>query len=85
MHAVFLIALWSLVIIASTAQRQEFKEFVKHVWCTNRQRRRIKSAIHIYDHLYSNADSDYLRGFYYGKIGGLKSELNEIKYFGKEW
>ena len=85
MQIAMVIALYCMIFILSSEQRTEFKNFISDLHRTYKQRKRIKGAIRTYEYFYENANTDYLRGFYYGRIGNLKSELNEVKYFGKEW
>lgn len=85
MEFAIVIGLWCAILIFSGEQLTQLKNFIDDLYRTYRQRKRIKGAIRTYEYFYENANTDYLRGFYYGRIGNLKSELNEVKYFGKEW
>lgn len=80
-HAALLLIMWLTLYIVSEPQRNEFRDFVSRMYHTYNRRKRLKSSIRIYRRLYDNTKSDYLRGFYYGKTGLLKSELSEIRYF----
>lgn len=81
-HVVLLAVLWATVFVVSAEQRREFKEFITHLYDIHKKRKHLKNTIRIYTHLYGSTESDYLRGYYYGKVGGLTSELKEVKYFG---
>lgn len=85
MQIAMVIVLYYMIFIFSSEQRAEFKTFIADLYRTYKKRKRIKGAIRTYEQFYENAKTDYLQGFYYGRIGNLKSELNEVKYFGKEW
>lgn len=73
--------LWLAIYIVSAPQRKAFKDFAGGIYKTYKRRRLLKRNVKIYNRLCSSANSDYLRGFYYGKAGQLKGELSEVKYF----
>lgn len=79
---ILLILLWGTIYIVSEPQRRAFREFIDGLCETYKRRKLLKNTIRIYNRLYENTGSDYLRGFYYGKSGQLKVELSEVRYFG---
>lgn len=81
-HIALLAILWATIYVVSADQRHEFTDFISHLHHTHKRRRNIKNTIRIYTHLYGSTESDYLKGYYYGKVGGLTSELKEVRYFG---
>lgn len=80
-HIALLTIMWLTLYIVSEPQRNKFRDFVSRMYRTYNRRKRLKSSIRIYKRLYGSSDSDYLRGFYYGRAGMLKSELSEVRYF----
>ena len=80
-HIALLTIMWLTLYIVSEPQRNEFRDFVSRMYRTYNRRKRLKSSIRIYKRLSGSSDSDYLRGFYYGRAGMLKSELSEVRYF----
>lgn len=77
-HALLLISLWLVVIVAAEPQMKEFLQWVSKVRAFFRHRRRLKSMLATFRMLYERASTDYLRGYYYGKIRMTEIELEEM-------
>ncbi len=77
-HALLLTSLWLVVIVASEPQMKEFLQWFFKVRDFFRHRHHLKSVLANFQMQYEQAATDYLRGYYYGKIRMTEMELEEM-------
>ncbi len=77
-HTLLLICLWLTVVLVSKPQMEEFKDWFSRVREFFRHRRRLKSMLTTFQMLYEKSPTDFHRGYYYGKIRMIETELEEM-------
>lgn len=78
-HALLLISLWIMVIVAAEPYIRMFLQWRSSVREFSRYRRRLEIMLTAFRTLYEQASTDYLRGYYYCKIRMTEIELEEMR------